>query len=208
MIIFRGLKNLFFLLSFFTLVSTYAGVSLKNGNFYVTYKDVTAPGGGHTLEITRTYNSKATKVGWFGFGWGSDFETYLSVPADGSVIIHENGTGARTRFIPKEAVNADGAVEKILAAMTKKSTLSAKSLNELKTKLRTDAFLRQSYAKKYNVSAKLPSGLELYSNDRGIQKLKVVNDGFVRIYNDGKKEKYSKDGKLEEIKDQYGYKIN
>jgi hypothetical protein len=56
-----------------------AGVNLKNGNFYVSYTDIVVPGGGKKLEITRTYNSKATEVGWFGFGWGSLYETKLVV---------------------------------------------------------------------------------------------------------------------------------
>ena len=47
-----------------------AGVNLKNGNFYISYTDIVVPGGGKKLEITRTYNSKSTEVGWFGFGWG------------------------------------------------------------------------------------------------------------------------------------------
>ena len=45
-----------------------AGVNLKNGNFYISYTDIVVPGGGKKLEITRTYNSKSTEVGWFGFG--------------------------------------------------------------------------------------------------------------------------------------------
>ena len=49
---------------------SFAGVNLKNGNFYINYTDIIAPGGGHDIEIIRTYNSKATEVGWFGFGWG------------------------------------------------------------------------------------------------------------------------------------------
>ena len=56
-----------------------AGVNLKNGNFYISYTDIIVPGGGHDLEVVRTYNSRATGTGWFGFGWGSDFETHLSV---------------------------------------------------------------------------------------------------------------------------------
>jgi hypothetical protein len=62
---------------------SFAGVNLKNGNFYISYTDIIVPGGGMDLEITRTNNSKSTEKGWFGFGWGSDFETYVTVSADG-----------------------------------------------------------------------------------------------------------------------------
>ncbi len=37
---------------------TYAGVNLKNGNFYISYTDIVVPGTGKTLDMTRTYNSK------------------------------------------------------------------------------------------------------------------------------------------------------
>lgn len=71
----------------------FGGVNLKNGNFYITYTDIIVPGGDHDLEVTRTYNSKSTDNGWFGFGWGSLYETKLMVSADGSVVVMENGSG-------------------------------------------------------------------------------------------------------------------
>ena len=71
--------KLFFLLSvtLFLLFALIAGVNIKNGNYYVTYKDIVVPGGGKDLEISRTYNSTITRVGWFGVGWASEFETRL-----------------------------------------------------------------------------------------------------------------------------------
>src|SRR6218665_377413 len=91
-----------------------AGVNLKNGNFYISYTDIVVPGGGKKLEITRTYNSKSTEVGWFGFGWGSEFETKLELSADGSIVIHEHGSGAKTRFTPKTAIDPVAAATKIV----------------------------------------------------------------------------------------------
>src|SRR6185437_2831933 len=59
-----------------------AGVSENNGNFFVGYTDVKAyPGIGLSLE--RVYNSKSSYSGLFGFGWGSDYEVFLSPQADG-----------------------------------------------------------------------------------------------------------------------------
>ena len=114
-------------------LSLEAGVNLKNGNFYINYFDVIVPGGGKNLEISRTYNSKSTSKGWFGFGWGSDFETNLEVAAHRSVIIHENGSGAETRFVPKAPINAAEAASNIIAAMRSKNKVSdevAKNLSE------------------------------------------------------------------------------
>ena len=101
-----------------------AGVNLKNGNFYISYTDIVVPVGGKKLEITRTYNSKSTEVGWFGFGWGSEFETRLEVSDDGGIVIHEHGSGAKTRFTPKTAVDAVAASTKIVNEMKKKTALS------------------------------------------------------------------------------------
>ncbi len=185
-----------------------AGVNLKNGNFYISYTDIIVPGGGMDLEITRTNNSKSTEKGWFGFGWGSDYETYVTVSADGSVVVHENGSGALTRFTPKTAVNAEKAAQDILSAIRKKSTLSDKAAKTLLDKLKNDAEYRQAYARKFKVQAKIAAGTELFSNVRGLQKIVKTKDGFMRAFNDGKKEYFNADGKLVKMKTKNGYVVN
>jgi len=105
------LKNALLALSLLPAIAL-GGVNLKNGNFYITYTDIIVPGGDHDLEISRTYNAKSTDNGWFGYGWGSLYETKLIVSADGSVVVVENGSGAQTRFVPKEAVNVEAAAKK------------------------------------------------------------------------------------------------
>jgi hypothetical protein len=47
----------------------YAGVNPQNGDFYISYTDASLSGQGHEVELVRTYNSKSTHVGWFGYGW-------------------------------------------------------------------------------------------------------------------------------------------
>jgi YD repeat-containing protein len=197
-----------FLLVFLIPLSVFAGVSLKNGNFYISYTDILVPGGGHDLKIVRTYNSRATEVGWFGFGWGSDYETYITVSADGSVVVHENGSGALTRFTPKEAVDPTAAANKIIEAMRKKTSLSEKVASNLRKKLIGDAEIRQAYARKFNVKAKLAAGTILYSNTRGLQEIHKVKKGFKRVYNDGKVEYFNKSGKLTKVKDKNNYIVN
>ncbi|MDA9189741.1 DUF6531 domain-containing protein [bacterium] len=202
------IRNLFLTVLFILSLNLNAGVNLKNGNFYITYTDIIVPGGGHDLEAVRTYNSRATEMGWFGFGWGSDYETYLTVGADGSVTVHENGSGALTRFVPKNSVDSDKAVEKIIAAMRKKTSVSQKVAKDLTKRLKNDAELRLAYSKKFNVKASLADGTELFSNTRGLQKIKKVKKGFHRMYNDGKVEMFSLAGKLTKIKDKHGYAID
>jgi len=185
----------------------FPGVNLKNGNFYMSYTDIVVPGGGQDLEVTRTYNSKSTDKGWFGFGWGSDYETYLSVAPDGSVVVYENGAGAQTRFTPKEQVNAEAASRKVVDAMRKKSPMADNVGEELVKKLTKDAELRQAYAKKFDVTSKISDGSVLYSNQRGIQEVHKVKDGYVRKFNDGKKQFFNANGKMTKVSDKNGYEI-
>ena len=185
-----------------------ARVNYKNGNFSRSFTVIKNPGGGKDLKINITYNSKATKKGIFGFGFGSNFETYLSPMPDGSVVIYEHGTGAQKRFIPKKKINSRKAAERIVNAMRKKEHLPAKRARELIKKLSNNAELRQSYAQKFNVKARLSSGTVLFSNSRELQKLIVTKDGYKRVYNDNQVQFFNKKGQLVSIKDQYGYTIN
>lgn len=185
----------------------FGGVNLKNGNFYITYTDIIVPGGDHDLEVTRTYNSKSTDNGWFGFGWGSLYETKLMVSADGSVVVMENGSGAQTRFVPKEAINVEGASKKIVDAMKKKEPMSDVAVQSLMKRLNNDAELRQFYSKKYNVETKLADGTLLYSNDRGIQTIEKEKNGYKRVNADGKTDFFDNEGKLTKISDKNGYSV-
>jgi YD repeat-containing protein len=203
----KNLKLLGIITFLFPLLA-FSGVNLKNGNFYISYTDIIVPGGGHDLEIVRTYNSKSTDRGWFGFGWGSDYETYLTVSADGSVVVHENGSGALTRFTPKTAVDPKAAADKIVAAMRKKTSLSESVAKNYLKKFVNDAELRQAYAKKFNVRAKLATGTVLYSNTRGLQQVHKIGSGFKRVFNDGKVEFFSKEGKLVKMMDKNGYFVS
>ena len=197
----------FIFMVLFIPTALFGGVNLKNGNFYISYSDIKVPGGGHDLEVLRTYNSKSAHKGWFGFGWGSDFETYLVVSADGSVVIHENGAGAQTRFIRKGSVDAKAAAKKIVSAMRKRTKIGDKVVNDLVDKLSKDAELRRAYSKKFNVKSTIPKGTKLYSNIRGIQTLEKISSGYKRTYNEGKSEYYNMSGKLTKIVDKNGYKI-
>ena len=78
--------------------SAVAGVNLKNGNFYISYTDIVIGAAKFKIEITRTYNSKSTGMGLFGFGWGSDYETALQLGSDGRITIREHGQGGKTFF--------------------------------------------------------------------------------------------------------------
>lgn len=182
-----------------------AGVNLKNGNFYISYTDIVVPGGGKKLEITRTYNSKATEIGWFGFGWGSEFETRLEVSADGSVVIHEHGTGAKSRFTPKTQIDPVATSTKIVTEMRKKTALSEKAASELIQKLATNAELRHTYAMNFGIHSTVAPGTILYSHDLGPQTLAVTKEGFRRDHSDGRQDFFDSEGQMVKISDKSGY---
>lgn len=186
-----------------------AGVNLKNGNFYISYTDIIVPGGGKKLEITRTYNSKSTSVGWFGFGWGNIFETKLSPSPDGCVVVSEYGAGGKTRFCPKTAVDPVAASNKIIEAMRKKSKtpMPESSVKTLLERLKTNAELRHAYARNFGVQSKIAAGTTLYSNERGIQKIQVSKTGYLRDSNSGKEEFFDQAGNLVKIKEKNGYTV-
>jgi len=98
-----------------------ASVSIKNGNFFMGYTDIVYPGG-FEPKIDRTYNSKTPFKGIFGHGWGNEYEAYLTVSADGSVVVHEYGGGAENRFIPVgfKSSDLDEAIARITEEAKKK----------------------------------------------------------------------------------------
>ncbi len=188
--------------------TSHAGVNLKNGNFYISYTDIVVPGTGKKLEATRTYNSKSTEKGWFGFGWGTSFETKLIKSPDGCVVAHEHGAGGSTRFCPKNPVDAKTAANKIVDAMRKKSTaLDEGSAKNLRKRLEKNAELRHVYARRFKIETKIAAGSKLYSNQRGIQEIAVTKDGYVRQSSNKAKEYFDKAGKLVKYVDKNNYKI-
>ena len=193
------------LLNAFLCSLVFAGVNLKNGNFYISYTDIVVPGGGKKLEITRTYNSKATEIGWFGFGWGSEFETRLETSADGSVVIHEHGVGAKTRFTPKTAIDPVIASTKIVTEMKKKTALSEKATSELIQKLASNAELRHTYAVNFGIQSSVAPGTVLYSFDLGPQTVTVTKEGYRRDNSDGIQDFFNAEGQMVKITDKSGY---
>ncbi len=185
------------------------GVNIKNGNFYISYSDISVSGGGHKLQITRTYNSKSKNYsGMFGIGWGSIYETYLTVSVDGSVVIHENGSGAKTRFIPEGKIDPADASRKIVEAMKKKSSLTDVAAKKWMAKFKNNAELREAYGIRYSVSTSIPKNTILRSTTRGPQKVVFTGGTYERRYNNGKVEVFNKSGKLQSIRHKNGYKVS
>ena len=192
-----------------------ADVSLRNGNFYVSFRDLSYPGGMEP-KIERIYNSKSDFHGMFGYSWGTEYETNLKLDPDGSVIITEFGGGADNRFISKnfKAKDLEAGVNQLVEAAKKSGMLSnLKQIEEYKTKLSTDFDYR---AKQYSIfvtKGLVPKvitveGTQFTSTKYLYQYVTKVKGGYVRVMEAGNIQKFNEAGKLVQIMDRNKNFIN
>jgi YD repeat-containing protein len=189
-----------------------ATVSLKNGNFFLSYTDFVYPGG-FVPKVERIYNSKSSyTTGMFGPGWGFEYEAYLNVSADGSVVVHEYGGGAENRFDPAAFNQAelDKAVDVIIAAARKAGAVaSQEGVDSYRRRLKADANYRNEEWEKYRRTGKVQArqlavGTKLQSNHYSYQFITRTQGGYVRSFETGKSEYYNDAGKLVRIQDKNG----
>lgn len=65
----------------------YAGnMNVANGNMVLSATDTAVPSRGLTASITRTFNSRSSYVGPFGYGWTSELDMRLNIPATPSGV--------------------------------------------------------------------------------------------------------------------------
>jgi len=188
--------------------AAFANVSLKNGNFFIGYTDIVYPGG-FEPKIERVYNSKSPYKGMFGWGWGCEYDVYLTVSVDGSVVIHEYGGGAENRFVPRNFSQEDlnKAVESIAGVAQKLGVAgSVSQLEAYKKRLASDALFRNQEWEKFREQKKLKprelaNNTQLFSNRYSFQYITKVNGGYVRAFDNGRIEKFGENGKLLRISD-------
>ncbi len=214
-VIYMNIKTLVVFGAAFLLSMTHpvsAGVSMKNGNFFIGYTDMIYPGG-FEPKIERVYNSKTTFDGIFGYGWGNEYEVYLTVSADGSVVVHEYGGGAENRFSPKafDEKELNKAVEMIADAARKDGHFGNNDqLKDYKKNLRGNAFFRNDEWEKYRSKGvlkprELSNNSQLFSNRFSYQYITKLPGFYIRTFDSGKVEKYNdKTGKLAKIQDKNG----
>jgi RHS repeat-associated protein len=66
------------------------GVNTGSGNFCHRSTDLSIPGRGPSLSLTRTYNSfAATNLGTFGYGWSNSYGARLVVDGGGNVTLYD-----------------------------------------------------------------------------------------------------------------------
>jgi YD repeat-containing protein len=189
----------------------FGGINLKNGNFVTTYLDIKQMKGGHELTLSRSYNSRSDYKGWFGYGWGSTFETYITVNADGSVMVHEFGGGAKTRFTPPEGVDGYNAAAWLLdrgGELFSGSDEAFQYRTQRTEELAGSFALREEYAESHHIQKTLAAGTVLYSHVRGNQKLTKTTDGYERQLQNRSIEVFDDRGRLIGKKGVYGYQVD
>ena len=196
------------LVGIFIIPGAYANVTLKNGNFFIGYVDIIYKGG-FEPKIDRVYNSKTNYKGLFGWNWGTEYEAYLRVSADGSVVVHEYGGGAENRFSPlkfsqreiEDAVNKVAKAAQSVGAFSKKSDLIG-----YKKKLKGNAHFRNQEWEKFVQAKKLAPrklkpGTQLQSNRFSYQYITKLKSGYVRKSDSGRLEYFDEKGQLVKVAD-------
>ncbi|MBI4925615.1 MAG: hypothetical protein HY843_06790 [Bdellovibrio sp.] len=181
---------------------------MKNGNFFIGYTDLFYAGG-FEPKIERVYNSKTVYNGIFGWGWGNEYEAYLTVTADGSVIVHEYGGGAENRFSPKafDAKELNAAVDQILQAAKTLGMFGAEAqYKDYRKKLLEDATHRNNEWEKFIAKGlvkprELSVGTNLFSSRFSYQVITKLINMYIRTSDSGKIEEFDLHGKLKKIKD-------
>lgn len=189
---------------------TMAGVNTKNGNFYISYTDINQKSdeksGEHELDLTRTYNSKSSGIGWFGFGWGTPYEARLMVMPDGSVVAQENGgSGQEIYYPPQNGGDLRAGVERIVTAVIEREQLNPEAADALRKKLLGDESLRRTYVTKYDIKSQLPVGGEIQVNSCNV--ITRLNDEYRRTQCSSGTDYFDLNGRL--IRKELGeYKVN
>jgi YD repeat-containing protein len=209
------LSMLFFALLSISTAYARADVSLRNGNFYVSFRDISYPGAMEP-KIERVYNSKSDFTGMFGYSWGTEYETRLGNDPDGSIVVTEFGGGADNRFVAKDykAADLESGVNQLTEAAKKAGLVSsAKQVQDYKAKLSSDFDYR---SKQYNMfvgKGLLPrkqakDGTQFTSTRYLYQYITKVKGGYVRIMEGGNIQKFNEAGKLVQVMDRNKNFIN
>jgi YD repeat-containing protein len=186
-------------------VAAMAGVTLRNGNFYMSYTDVAVPGG-FEMKIERVYNSKTDFTGIFGSGWGFEYEAYLRVQDDGSVVVHEYGGGAENHFMPITTK------PRSLDAIYDELTAAAEKLGQFSSVAEKDAYRawvvdhHEAEFERFRdlglvKTEHLGIGQTFRSGRFGNQILSRVPEGYQRAFDTGRFEEYDLSGHLVRVWD-------
>jgi RHS repeat-associated protein len=99
--------------------ATQAPVDCATGEFWHTFNDLTVPGNGPALDLSRTYSSALAGVNSpFGFGWNSGYSMSLAVDSASGYVQVTQENGATTVFTP-DGSGGYAAPPEVYATLTK-----------------------------------------------------------------------------------------
>jgi len=175
-----------------TPLSGFSTLWLLNGNFSLRYTDVDE---GNNFELERFYNSLSISKGAFGYGWGSHFETRLSVVDGPFVMIEEVPGGGRSHYIAKGSASLSQLADKYLKA-TNAINNGKDYVNRLRTTLLKEPTLLFEYAKRYKIFGTVKEGTVLECVERAGEILKKIKGGYTRIGSDGVTDQFDSEGRI------------
>lgn len=184
-----------------------AVIDMKNGNFSDTWDDMIAPGSGFDLRVRRTFNSRSLFSGMFGFGWCSDFETYIEVTAEGNLKLTECGGGLEVHYFPKafDQKEINRTIDQIIAGLQKKDhNLTEKYISNLKEELRTDDAKRSRMAAEVGIHSVIKEGTTFYAGGQQVENIVLKDNMYIRMLVDGTSQRFDRQGHLAVIYDKNG----
>lgn len=183
-----------------------ACVDTIHGNFCREYTDIARKSWDHELKLTRTYNSKSLEAGWFGYGWGTPFETRLIVMPDGSAVVQDTAARKIAHYGDKDVATLQAGVEKIVAVAIEREQLDSDAATALRKQLASNEELRRASVLKYGIQSQLPPRAKLHSSDCARAIIKRLAKGYQRVTCDGGIDSFDLSGKLVRQQDK-GFKI-
>ena len=178
-------------------------INLRNANFYLAQEDLKIQKPGASLEMVRTYNSRSTSDGIFGFGWSTPFDVSIQVHADGSlVLVDADGFVMRVTLDGKPREEVTLALVRRLVQARRDEDLAHGSqredsfYQELEREWMEDAELREKVTWQYPQAWLDPVDGNYVSYGRGMETITLSRGTFERRRPDGYVERFSDEGRL------------
>jgi YD repeat-containing protein len=185
-------------------------VNTKNGDFYVSYTDAEFKDHPLGFEISRSYHSRAVEKGWFGMGWGSNYESRLHTVPGGGIIVYSWGKIGFEMFKPMQ-----WDMQGITKAVNKMATIAQQKLDVqtpqeiagFKNKLINDEDERIKYWLRYLEEGlveeiKITAGNRLAAVTGGTYYIQVLDKGYKIPVNEGHTRFFDSTGRLQKLVNQ------
>ncbi|HMN68554.1 MAG TPA: DUF6531 domain-containing protein [Bdellovibrionales bacterium] len=184
--------------------NAFAIVDMKSANYSEAWTDMTVPGVGYDLRVTRTYNSRTLFSGLFGFGWCSDYETKIEITPESNLKLTECGAGMETIYTPKgfNPGKVDQTIAQIAAEIKKRRPdLKADYIENLKREMKTNDFMREEFSRRMNLKGKVEDGVVYSANGKEAENITLKSGVYKRTLTDGTYQLFDNAGRMTHMYD-------